>query len=65
MPNTDGRDLAHQLLRSRPDLKVLLMSGFAETISTEGRPHDQSFRFLGKPFVPSELKTLVRNILDD
>jgi hypothetical protein len=65
MPNTDGRDLAHQLLRSRPGLKVLLMSGFAESISTEGRPHDQSFRFLGKPFVPSELKTLVRNILDD
>lgn len=65
MPNTDGRDLAHQLLRSRPDLKVLLMSGFAESISTEGRPHDQSFRFLAKPFVPSELKTLVRNILDD
>ncbi|MEE3331425.1 MAG: PAS domain S-box protein [Myxococcota bacterium] len=65
MPNTDGRDLAHQLSRSRPELKILLMSGFAESVSTEGRPHDKSVGFLAKPFVPSELKTLVRIILED
>jgi two-component system cell cycle sensor histidine kinase/response regulator CckA len=64
MPNTDGRDLAHQLSRARPELKVLLISGFAENVSTEGRSHDKAARFLAKPFVPAELKTLVRSILD-
>ncbi len=65
MPNTDGRDLAHQLSLSRPDLKVLLMSGFADNISTEGRTHDKPTAFIAKPFVPAELKNLVRNILDN
>lgn len=65
MPNMDGRDLAHQLSGSRPELKVLLMSGFAENLSAEGRTHDKSVRFLAKPFVPAELKRLVRSILDD
>ena len=65
MPNTDGRDLAQQLSSTRPDLKVLLISGFAENVTTENRPHDSSTRFLAKPFVPSELKALVRDILDD
>lgn len=65
MPNTDGRDLAHKLSLSRPDLKVLLMSGFAENVSTEGRTHDKSSQFIAKPFVPAELKNLVRSILDN
>lgn len=65
MPNTDGRDLAHQLSLSRPDLKVLLMSGFAENVSTEGRTPDKSTQFIAKPFVPAELKNLVRSILDN
>ena len=65
MPNTDGRDLTHQLSLSRPDLKVLLMSGFAENVSTEGRTHDKSSQFIAKPFVPAELKNLVRSILDN
>ncbi|MDC1294972.1 PAS domain S-box protein [Myxococcota bacterium] len=65
MPNTDGRDLAHRLRRSRPEMGVLLMSGFADNVSTEGRIPDESSRFLAKPFVPAELKNMVRSILDN
>ena len=65
MPNIDGRDLAYQLSATRPEMKILLISGFAESLSSEGRPRDKEVRFLSKPFVPSELKALVRDILDE
>jgi two-component system, cell cycle sensor histidine kinase and response regulator CckA len=65
MPNTDGRDLAHQLRLSRPEMRVLLMSGFAENVSIEGRTQDESSWFLSKPFVPADLTNMVKSILDD
>jgi two-component system, cell cycle sensor histidine kinase and response regulator CckA len=63
MPNTDGRDLAYQLSRARSEMKVLLISGFAESVSAEGNTKDKTFRFLPKPFLPNKLKNMVRVIL--
>jgi signal transduction histidine kinase len=65
MPNMDGRDLAFQLARSRPNLKVILMSGFAENLSPGLGTSQNPSAFLAKPFVPAELSRLVRTTLDD
>ncbi|MFK7985981.1 MAG: ATP-binding protein [Sandaracinaceae bacterium] len=54
LPEVDGLSLALTLLERRPELPVLLASGYAETIANPerllGLPR---YRFLGKPYEPS------------
>jgi CheY-like chemotaxis protein len=63
MPHLGGRDLAEELKRERPELEVILMSGYSEDgrdsrLEAGGRVH-----FLGKPFLPSDLVERVREVL--
>jgi len=55
MPDMSGVDLATAMTLDRPQLKVLLMSGFpgGTLVLNEG------WHFLPKPFVPSQLRALV------
>src|SRR5437763_9969027 len=55
-----GIDLARTLTDSRPDTKVLLMSGYANQ-PIELKP---GWQFIPKPFVPSQLLTIVHRILE-
>jgi len=57
MPGMEGTEVARILKASKPELKVLLISGY-----TEG----QSVRepFLSKPFAPSTLVKKVRELLE-
>jgi PAS domain S-box-containing protein len=65
MPNMTGTELARRLHAIRPDLPVVLISGFAS------RPELAELRSVGvrafvpKPFKPSELAATVRRMLDD
>jgi nitrogen-specific signal transduction histidine kinase/CheY-like chemotaxis protein len=60
----NGRDLADQLVRRAPGLKVILSSGSSPEelglLSGEAR-----FEFLPKPFVPAAFSRLVRKCLDE
>jgi two-component system cell cycle sensor histidine kinase/response regulator CckA len=58
LPQVSGVDLARRLLRTQPDLKVLLMSGYARAETTAG------WLFLAKPFLPDALLLRVRQALD-
>ena len=64
MPGMSGSSLAQLFLDSRPNLKVMLMSGhtdvpdLAETISESGMD------FLRKPFTPAVLAVRIREALD-
>lgn len=60
MPGLTGVDLAVELLRSRPDLKIVLMSGCISTVSVLKR----EWRFLQKPFGANKLLDEVRTALD-
>ena len=51
MPGLSGPDLAQELLRSRPDLKVVLMSGCVSF----GNVSKREWCFLQKPFATSRL----------
>jgi len=63
MPNMKGAELAERLRRARPDLRILLMSGYAEepVVQRLGR---SSVPFLPKPFTSVELVEKVRQVLD-
>jgi CheY-like chemotaxis protein len=64
MPGMNGRDLALLLLKSRPALKILLISGYAnDFLMNKGNQH-VTLPFLGKPFTRTELALKVREILD-
>jgi two-component system cell cycle sensor histidine kinase/response regulator CckA len=49
MPGQSGPDLANELTRESPDLRVLLVSGYCDSA------HVQCFSFLRKPFSTTEL----------
>jgi len=59
MPNMGGANLAEQLQRERPDMKVLFVSGYAENTVLRHGNIDVANRFLQKPFT---LKSLARKV---
>jgi two-component system, cell cycle sensor histidine kinase and response regulator CckA len=64
MPKASGRDLARALLRRRPALKVLYMSGYAEiALHTRGVRRNE-VAFLSKPFTPAQLCQKVHDVLE-
>jgi len=64
MPGMGGVDLAQALRESRPELRVLYMSGYTEgRLEREGVLGKEAV-FLAKPFGPDDLIRSVRAILD-
>jgi DNA-binding NtrC family response regulator len=59
MPIMSGIALAVEITRQRPNLKVLLMSGYDEEMLVL----NDGWHFLAKPFVPSQLRTLIRSLI--
>jgi len=64
MPGMSGPDLARTLLATRPETRLLFMSGFsADLIAQEGRLPTET-NVLAKPFTLAELTGRVRSVLD-
>lgn len=63
MPTMDGRKLAAELARSRPELRVVYMSGYTEDVIVN-RALDAGVSFLQKPITVDELLRTVRAALD-
>jgi FixJ family two-component response regulator len=64
MPGMRGPELAQRLLRLRPDLRVLYMSGYIDNaIAGQGLLHAGA-EFLQKPFTPDVLLRKVREVLN-
>jgi DNA-binding NtrC family response regulator len=59
MPGMSGIELATQMSVDRPQLKVLMMSGFTEGMLVL----NEGWHFLAKPFIPSQLRALVSGLL--
>jgi PAS domain S-box-containing protein len=60
MPRMSGRQLASMLSQTRPQMRVLFMSGYAN----EGGSSLANVGFLQKPFLPISLSRKVREVLD-
>lgn len=64
MPEMNGKLLAEKLLAVRPGLKVLFMSGYADTVVANHGVLDPGVAFLKKPFSTADLAQKVRAVLD-
>jgi PAS domain S-box-containing protein len=60
----NGRQLAEEGKRLRPDLKVLYTTGYSRNAAIHGGHVDARGRIIGKPFTFDELARMVRTILD-
>jgi CheY-like chemotaxis protein len=63
LPRVAGPQLAERLLRGRPDLKVLFMSGYTGDAARHHGLMESRAAFLEKPFTPDSLLRKVREVL--
>jgi two-component system cell cycle sensor histidine kinase/response regulator CckA len=64
MPNMSGPGLAKRLAATRPDMKVLCMSGYADDSIVRHGVLETGVAFLQKPITPASLARKVRAVLD-
>ena len=64
LPGTSGREIAKQVGRVRPDVKVLFMSGYTDDALVRTHGFEKGFAFLQKPFSSLTLAAKVREVLD-
>jgi PAS domain S-box-containing protein len=64
MPEMGGRALADQITEQIPDIKVLFTSGYTDESLVLHDVFGPDVAFLHKPFTPSALACMVRDVLD-
>jgi two-component system cell cycle sensor histidine kinase/response regulator CckA len=61
MPVVNGLELAERIREMRPEMKILLMSGYSDkALEIEGR---LNFAFIRKPFLPTDLVRRISGML--
>jgi len=63
MPDVDGMELATKVLSKRPDIRILVMSGYADDVVVHGVFESKKVDFLGKPFSIRDLFARVNALL--
>ena len=63
MPHLGGRELAEQLVKLRPEIKVLFMSGYTDDLALTHGVSAGSAALIEKPFTARDLLIRVRQIL--
>jgi PAS domain S-box-containing protein len=63
MPQMSGRELADRLLATRPNMKVLFMSGYTADVMLNHGVSTEHIAFLQKPFTPDLVGEAVRRAL--
>jgi signal transduction histidine kinase/CheY-like chemotaxis protein len=64
MPQMSGRELADQLKKARPSMKVLFVSGYSDDDLVQYGPLPSGSAFLQKPFSLAALLEKTRNVLN-
>lgn len=63
LPKLSGPEIAYQLAKARPDVKVLFTSGYTDRAIVENGILESGIPFLQKPFGPDSLARKVREVL--
>jgi len=64
MPKMNGKETFDAILKIRPDMKALFISGYTADIIHKRGMLDESLAFIDKPLRPINLLLKVREILD-
>lgn len=64
LPGINGRQLVDQLIKIRPEMKVLYISGYNDDVITQHGVVEKDINFIGKPYSASDLGKKVREVLD-
>jgi CheY-like chemotaxis protein len=64
MPRMDGREVWRYIRRIRPDMKIVISSGFEERDAMKQFSEDPSLLFLKKPFTAAGLANKIKQALD-
>jgi DNA-binding NarL/FixJ family response regulator len=65
MPNMTGEQLARELIAIRPEIPVIICTGFSDE-NSEQRARDLGVKgILKKPVARGDLAEMVRKVLDD
>lgn len=64
MPGMSGPQLADQLIRERPEIRVLYMSGYTAAAIHHHGVLEPGISYLQKPFTPQALSEKIREVLD-
>lgn len=64
MPNKTGTQLTRELLRIRPDIPVILSTGFSETVNKENFKALGIRAFVMKPIAKNDIAKIIRKVLD-
>jgi PAS domain S-box-containing protein len=65
MPGLNGRQLADEMLKARPALKVLFTSGYTENAIIHHGRLDEGVLLLAKPYRKSDMAIMIRKALAD
>jgi CheY-like chemotaxis protein len=64
MPNVTGSELAKQLIHIRPDMPVILCTGFSEAMTPEKARDIGARELIMKPIVQRQMAEAIRRVLD-
>jgi hypothetical protein len=64
MPGITGKEVAERFSERRPEIRVLYMSGYPESVVASQGVVDQGIRLMSKPFNAADLLDHVRAVLD-
>jgi CheY-like chemotaxis protein len=64
MPRKNGRDVYEEVLKAKPDAKVLFTSGYTGDVVLDKGIHDETVNFISKPLSPDDLLRKIREVLD-
>jgi two-component system cell cycle sensor histidine kinase/response regulator CckA len=64
MPRMDGHEVWRYIRRLRPDMKILVMSGFDEAEAKRQFSESAGLDFIQKPYTATALARKIRSVLD-
>jgi FixJ family two-component response regulator len=64
MPVMDGYALFCELKKLKPELPIIVSSGFGEVEVTSRIPREQIAGFISKPYHPDQLREVLRGVMD-
>jgi CheY-like chemotaxis protein len=65
MPGMTGDKLAEEIRKIRPDIPLILCSGFSEVLTPEREKEIRLNKLIRKPFIGDELELEIRRLLDE